>query len=151
MLKHIWSLLCRRSTIDEETKNLSINEVLEQLTVDLRLTEREAGDFTHFQVPIEFEVINMWARDITEKKLHANLDIEVINPDGKTIKHFSHTFEVSPGVRRMRSRTRIHGFVIEKTGDYTFKVNIKENDQKTFKTVAELPLEVRLNKEVMKD
>ena len=67
MLKHIWTVLCRRSVIDQETNNLSIHDVFEQIEVDVKVNPDKQGDVKEFNVPIEYEVINFWMKVNDEK------------------------------------------------------------------------------------
>jgi len=39
MLEHIWSVLCSRSVIDSETNNVSIQDVIEQITINAEPAE----------------------------------------------------------------------------------------------------------------
>lgn len=151
VLKHIWSVLCRKSIIDTETNNISINEVFEQLGVDIKTKEPNKLPEGQINVPIEWEMVSMWVSDNTTIPIKAEYEVVIIDPKGNSQKSFVQPIEIAVGMRRMRTRMKVMGLIINEQGDYLFKVGIKESGQKEFKTVAELPLEVKINKELLKE
>lgn len=146
MIKHIWSILCRKSIVDSETNNISINDVFEQLSVDLKAKKDDADKVKIINIPIEFEVVSMWVKN-DKTNFKGNLNVEILNPKGVVVKNFEQPLEMPETMKRLRSRLRIMGMVVEEPGDYIFKVNVKEDGQKLYKAVAELPLEINLKKE----
>lgn len=147
MVKHIWSVLCRKSIVDSETNNLSINDVLEQLGIDVKIKKGNEDKVNVVNVPIEFEVVSMWVKD-NKSSFKGTVHVEIIDPLGKVVKTFEQPLEMQEAMKRMRARLRVMGMAIEQSGDYTFRVTIKEENDKSYKTVAELPLEVNLKKEI---
>ncbi|HWY80282.1 MAG TPA: hypothetical protein VNW29_08040 [Candidatus Sulfotelmatobacter sp.] len=145
MLKHIWTVLCRKSVIDSETNNISLNEVMEQIALDLKLKEQDAKNVKTINLPLEFEVVSMLFKE-TKKLTKADLKVEFINPQNKIFNTIAQTFEMPETMRRMRTRIRVLGLAVEESGDYIFRVSLKEEEDKTYKTVAEVPLEVHVNK-----
>lgn len=145
MVKHVWSVLCRRSVIDKESNNLSIYDVFEQLNVGLKI--RQGTPQNVFNIPIDFEVVSLWVKDNKKEHYKGDFEIEVVNPSGRTAKIFGQKLEMPSEMRRLRSVVRIKGLVVDEGGDYLFKVNIKKEGEKTFETVIELPLEVNLSKQ----
>lgn len=147
MVKHVWSVLCRRSIIDSETNNISLNDIFEQLEVNAKIKKENENseEPKKLNVPIEFEIVSMWVKD-NEQEFKAGLRIDIFDPEGKLIKNFIQKLEMTSTMKRLRSRLRIMGLVVENTGNYTFKVLLKEEGKTTCKNVAELPLEVHVNK-----
>lgn len=146
MIKHIWSILCRKSIVDSETNNISINDVFEQLSVDLKAKKDDADKLKLINIPIEFEVVSMWVKN-DKTNFKGNLKVEILNPKGVIVKNFEQPLEMPETMKRLRSRLRIMGLVVEQPGDYIFKVSVKEEGQKLYKADAELPLEINLKKE----
>jgi hypothetical protein len=151
MIKHIWSVLCRRSIVDSDSNNISLNEIFEQLAVNLEGKEKEMMGVKQINVPIEFEVVNMWIKEDKEKQTGAELEVDVINPKGVLLKTFPQKFEMPSGMKRMRTRLKVMGLVVDQSGDYIFKVRIKEQGNKDFEIVAEIPLEVNISKKMNKE
>lgn len=146
MIKHIWSVLCQKTIVDSDTNNISLVDILEQLTANVNIKDPK-NELKEINVPINFEVVSFWLKDSAEKVVKANLEIEIIDPEGKVLKKFPQTLEFPPNIRRLRSRLRILGFVLTVSGNYVFKVKIKDEKRKEYQDVAELPLEVNLKKE----
>lgn len=150
MLKHIWSVLCRKSIIDSETNNISLNDVLEQLIIDIKVKKEDEQKLNAINLPIEFEVVNMWFKS-GKTALKASMSVDFINPRGSVVKNFIQEFEMTPEMRRMRTRVKILGMALDTSGDYLVKVSIKENGEKEYSQVAELPIEVHINKQIVTD
>lgn len=148
MIRHIWSVLCRRSVIDTDSNNISIYDVFEQLRVDAKVKKQDITSNSSVNIPLEFEIVSMWVNEDKEKGIAADVDIEVFDPNGKQVKVFPQKLELSKDIRRLRSRLKIMGLAISMSGDYIFKVKIKEKGQDNFRVVAELPLEVNLQKKI---
>ena len=144
-MQHIWSVLCRSSQIDIDTNNISINNVFEQLVVTADLQEQVQKQGT-INIPIEYEVVSLWAKEPQEKKTKAEIALDIIDPRGNRLKSFTQVGEMPEAMRRLRTRFRIQGLGLTTSGIYKFIVRIKEESRKDFRTVSEVPLEVHLNK-----
>lgn len=145
MINHIWSVLCRKSVIDGETNNLSIFDVLEQVSIDAKVKKGAGSKDVKINVPIEYEVVSFWSKSHNAKASTSAIKLEIINPDGKVEKTFEQPLEIPEDKKRLRSRIRIKGFVAEDSGVYIFKISYKDN--KEYVEAANLPFEVILKKE----
>jgi hypothetical protein len=149
MINHIWSLLCRRSVIDNETNNLSIFDILERLTVEIKIKRGSGDKVTKINIPIEYEIISFWVKAPETKEFKGGIKLEIISPDGKIEKTFEKPLEIPKDKKRLRSRIRIKGFVAHKEGNYIFRINYKEGAKDRYLKAAEIPLEVILKKELV--
>lgn len=149
MISHIWSLLCRRSVIDSETNNLSLYDILEQLTVNVKIKKSDKHKVTKINIPIEYEVISFWVKAPKIEEFKGGIKLEIINPDGKIEKTFEQPLEIPKDKRRLRSRIRIKGFVADKEGNYIFRISYKEEIKDQYIKAADVPLEVILKKELV--
>ena len=148
MLTHVWSVLCRSSSVDRDSNNISLYEVFEELTVDIGV-KKGAQEPKEFNIPVEYEVVSLWTKDNTNKHVKAEVKIEVVNPADKKNKEFINSFEMPEKMKRMRYRLRIRGLGISSPGYYKFFVYVKEAGEESFRKVAELPLQINLNKKVV--
>lgn len=144
-MQHIWSVLCRTSQIDIDTNNLSISNVFEQLVVTLDQKDSEKK-IESVNIPIEYEVVSLWVKETQEKKIKAEIMLDIVDPHGKILKSFTQIGEMPETMKRLRTRFRIQGLGLTTSGIYKFIVKIKEEDKKDFRVVSEVPLEVILNK-----
>lgn len=152
MLNHIWSLLCRRAIVDSGTNNLTISDVLEELTIDIKVEKQNADSMKQINLPLEFEIVSFWKKeDDSTTHLKADCEVEVVNPEGKHMKTFAQKIDMPSGMKRLRTMLRVMGFVVEGSGEYNLKVNVKEEGQKNYKTVSVLPLTVNINKKVVSE
>lgn len=146
-MKHIWSVLCRRSIIDNETNNISLNDVLEQLTVGVKAKQQVAPMPEVINIPIDYEVVSLWLRGDEKGHVQVDTEIEIMQPNGKSAKTFPQKIDMPEKIQRSRTRYRINGFVVTMPGRYWFKVKIKEKDGQ-FKIVSEMPLDINIQKEL---
>ena len=141
-MKYIWSVLCRSSQIDIDTNNVSISNVFEQLVVTLDPSEKK---IEAVNIPIEYEVVSFWVKETQEKKVKAEITLDIIDPQQKILKSFPQIGEMPEAMKRLRTRFRIQGLGLTTSGIYKFVVKIKEESKKDFRVVSEVPLEILLN------
>lgn len=147
-MKHIWSVLCRRSVIDNETNNISLYDALEEVSVGVKVKQQVAPIPEVINIAIDYEVVSLWMREDSDSRVQADTEIEIIQPDGKVAKTFPQKIDLPEKMRRFRTRYRINGLTVSTQGTYWFKIKIKETNEKQFRTVSEIPLEIKIQKEL---
>jgi len=138
MIEHVFSLLCRKSIIDQDTNNLSISEVLERLTIQ---TEGPKSN-DHIRVPVEFEIVSLW-RKIVKDSFKGEIVITLLDPDKKVLHTQTVPLTIKPTFDRYRTRVRAKGIPVSKEGTYRFKISVEENGKES--VVANIPLEVKIS------
>lgn len=151
MMKHIWSLLCRKSVIDQETKNLSVYDILEQLTIDVKIKKDKKEEVVKVNIPIEYEVISFWSKEKETAGFKGKIKLEIISPIGEVKKTFEQPLEIPKDKRRLRSRFRIKGFIADLEGIYLFRISHKEKKKDRYIKMSEVPFEVFLKKEFVEN
>lgn len=144
-IRHIWSVLCKESVINKDDNNISINGVLEQLSLFLAPVKETGKVPEKFGIPINYEIVSLWQRSKDKEAAKAEIEYLLIDPEGKELLKNSQNIEIAKISRRHRSRMRIAGMPLTKEGEYTFQVKIKEEGSDAFRLVAKLPLEVKIN------
>lgn len=143
MIKHIWSVLCRKSIINQDDNNLSIVDVLEALQVSLKPTKAQNKEQKlEAIIPINYEVVSFYTRDNKEKEVKFEQELVLINHKRDETNKDVKEIIIPTGIKRMRTRVKISGIKVEGSGDYIFQVRIREEGQKLFKIVSEIPLQV---------
>lgn len=143
MIKHIWSVLCKESIINQDDNNLSIVNVLEALQVSFKPTNSQNKDQKlEVIVPINYEIVSFYTRDNKEKEVKFEQELVLINHKGEETNKDVKEIVIPVGTKRMRTRVKISGIKVEGSGDYIFQVRIRGEGQKLFKIVSEIPLEV---------
>ena len=146
-IKHIWSVLCKESVIDQLDNNVSIHGVLEELSIFLA-PAKETGKLPEkFGIPMSYEIVSLWQRSKEVESAKAEIEYIFIDSENKELLKNTQRMEIPKNSRRFRSRIKITGMPLTKAGDYTFQVKIKEEEADTFRLVAELPLEVKISLE----
>ncbi len=139
-MKHIWSILCKSSSIDQETNLITIRDCIEQLNVTVTKDAHKAK----IVIPVELELVHLWSYDNSNKNKKFEVKTELYDPENKKIHEFSASFICPKNKKRMRMLMKIKGLPVTSTGTYTFKIRSKEEKQKGYKNVAEIPLDITL-------
>jgi len=141
-MKHIWSILCQNSSVDDATKLLSIFNCVEELglTIDKAKSPKDGN----LVLPINFQLISFWTIGEKNKKNVLDVKVEISDPVDELLGTFNKNFDIPEGAPRFRSITNINGLKITKEGRYIVKVSQKEADEKKFKIVSELPIDIKI-------
>ncbi|PJB87554.1 hypothetical protein CO083_06385 [Candidatus Roizmanbacteria bacterium CG_4_9_14_0_8_um_filter_34_12] len=141
MVKHVWSILCRKTIIDSATNNISLIDVFEQLQAKVSLPQNKN---IKLSIPFEYEVVNFWHKENTTNKVEIDIEITLMDPNNKTLKTFTNIVTIPDNMKRMRTILKIIGIPITTSGIYRFIVKYKEKDTNSYKQVAELPIEIKI-------
>lgn len=152
-IKHIWTVVAESSVVDQQTNNISIHKVLEQLNVSLSVKDQETlkeaiNTNKAFWVSFPFQVISLWQSINPKKDPTAEVEIELVDSIGQSLQTTKFKLNFQKDKTRMRSIIGSPTIRITGMGVYLFKVRIKEDDENEFSEVTEIPLEVRLIKGV---
>ena len=75
MIDHVWTVLCSQAIIDGESNTMSIQNVLEQITI-----HDEAGE--PVSVPVRYDVVSLWVRTDPETPAQGQMRIKFRAPSG---------------------------------------------------------------------
>lgn len=146
-IKHIWSVLCKESVIDQVDNNVSIHGVLEQLSIVLTPINNSGKLPEKLGIPMNYEIVSLWQRSKEIESIKGDIEYILLDPDNKELLKNTQRMEIPKTSRRFRSRMKISGLPLSKEGDYTFQITMKEEGTDAFYLVVELPLEVKINLE----
>ncbi len=133
MLEHIWSVLCSRSIIDSETNNVSIQDVVEQITINAEPAENGF-------LPFPFELITLWGRKESDNPSKGIERITFVTPSGKSEVVSEAEIDLS-NTERHRHRVKFPGLPVSEAGKYYFKVAVK-NGNSEWQQVSAVPIKV---------
>ena len=141
-MKHIWSILCQKSSIDVETNLLSLFECVEELS--LVINQDKVSKTNKQIVPLQFQIVSFWTIEDTKEDDILEVKISLLDPDKKLLSNFENKFNIKKGILRFRNRINIKGLPITQEGRYIFKISQRTKDEKEYKEIAELPLDIKI-------
>jgi hypothetical protein len=145
-MKHIWTVLCQKSSIDNETNLLSLFNCVEELSLIIDKTKAPRGNLV---IPIEFQLVSFWTVENSNKDNTLEMKGELIDSNGKILNKFENKFNIKKGISRFRNRTNFQGLPITEAGRYIIKMMQKNEDKKEFEIVTELPLDIKISYKLM--
>lgn len=152
-IEHIWSVLCQTSLIDIDTNNLSLLNIVEQLTVssvpqitptvkDGLKVQKKGGVESH-NIPVSLEITSFFQRrDLGTGELKSDAMLTLLDPKGKILKENMFQIVFPNGSKRLRFRAKLNGIPITTPGEYRFLLKIK--DGKNFREVSSLPVDIKI-------
>ena len=132
MINHVWSILAQSSSIDNDTNDLSIFNVLNNIVV-----YAEVG--SEINLPIKFEIISLWEKGDEEVTEQGNTRLTFNYPDGSKKLMFEEKLDLSK-THFHRTRVRFLGMVLSKPGKHLILVELKQAESKRWKKVGKLPI-----------
>jgi hypothetical protein len=147
---HVWSVLCLQSTVDEETNELSMFKILEELNVTSKEKLRYKKDGvleSPIGLPVTFQLITLWQKIDVSKNAKFDARIEYIDPSGVSHKPFDHEISIPKDKTRARHRFNVSSILVNQGGDYHFRISARDKSRKAFKHVADIPLTITLKEE----
>lgn len=137
MIHHIWTVLCSRSITDAETHNVSLIEVLEQLTISGPPPSEEDGSL----MPINFEIITLWGRAQEDQSPRGRARILMRPPSGSEVVGAEYEVDVV-SYQRARVKSIIAGLPVRGSGEYQFHVQLWNDTKAEWADVANIPLQI---------
>lgn len=146
-INHEWSVLCSSAVLDKDTNNLSLINLIEQISLDVELKEENQWDENKGDAfPLNMVIVSRLRKVVDDQDLvKGNIKVDFISPNKETISSFEQGFELGQGIDNMRMRFGIGGLVLKTSGIYYFVVNLSEGEGNKYKKVYSLPLKVTLN------
>lgn len=136
MIDHIWTVVCRQSVIDRDSKNLSLFNVLEQITI-----QGEANTEERTVIPMDLEVVSLWSRSDYNVPAKGVQRLTLLSPDGESLASGEQEIDLSKH-RRFRNRARFRGLPMKGDGRYTFRVEQMTEEEAEWQHVTDIPLEL---------
>jgi len=138
VIRHVWSVLCTKSSIDSDTNNISLFEILEQIQVSQ--FPEPAGDAITV-VPMPVELVSLWTREPVGEPQQGECRLTMYSPRGKSLSSPPQVMDLSK-YRRFRSRFQIPGLPLDGPGLCEVEVQFRGGSEAEWNTVARVPIEV---------
>ena len=134
MIDHVWTVVCSSAAIDMDSKNVSIQNVLEQINIPVE----PAPDLV---INIPYQIVSFWVRSDIEMPARGRSRIALVEPGGSINPIAEMPIELTE-VERARQRVYCQGFRAPAPGRYIFRVELLESGQDEWRLVASIPLRV---------
>jgi hypothetical protein len=143
-MNHVYTLLCRGVSIDQETNVVSVFGIVEELAAVVSPKGGEEQDKKlHFALSLSFEVITLWCRtndDVPEKGF---AQLEIINPSGELLSAHQYVVDLTEH-QRNRSRGQLIGFPATVSGRYAFRISKRPSEDADWQIEYVYPVSVKM-------
>jgi hypothetical protein len=136
--KHIWSVLCSQGVLDKYTNNVSLFNVLEEMTIKPTGPLPE-GDKAF---PTSLSLVTLWVRSDPATPEIAQAQMKFVAPDGTVITQATTEIDLTIH-QRHRYFSRLEVMPFRGTGIYEFVIEQRIEEQ--WREEARVPLELKLS------
>ncbi|HKV11895.1 MAG TPA: hypothetical protein VJ725_27365 [Thermoanaerobaculia bacterium] len=138
MAENIWSVLCYKASLDQDNNQVSLLDILEELTLvpGQEISSRERIGLGH-----HMEFVTLWRRTAVEKPETARMKLEILSPGNKNLGTAELEINLET-VRRYRGIIKLDMLPFDGFGVYQFRLSKKDEGLVDWEEVARVPLEV---------
>lgn len=130
-IKLLWSMLARSSAIDINTKQLSIFNMLDDLTVTKNKipegSQKGNSEVEKINVNIDFVFVMQLERDDISGDFDDNLKLSIVGPNGEVIAENALPTHFDDQKKRLIYTVNFGGMTVTTSGAYTYSIS-REND-----------------------
>jgi hypothetical protein len=136
MIDHIWTVVCSRAVIDNQSNNFSLQNVIEQLSVQDRPGPEK-------RLYIRLNVASFWVRTDPAVPATGFFRLRLQLPSGETVD-MADELEIDLAEHeRFRTRVALLGLPLREPGRHHFVVDLRSDGETEWRRVSAVPL--RLN------
>ena len=132
MIDHVWSVLCSNGVIDIETNNVSLHNVIEQISV-------QGPPEPNARIPIQLDILSFLVRSDPEIPARKDLRISFRFPSGKVDRLGTADINLLQH-ERFRARARLQGIPANEPGRHYFLIELQGEGEDEWNQVAAIPL-----------
>jgi|GEM_PF-4253576 hypothetical protein len=147
-VRYIWSILSNSSTIDTDTQNLTINNVVDSFNIDIgkeMVEKRNIEKTMGYAIPVQLHIVTKLQKKGSEKDIGIELKYEEVDPSGNMLSSSnSHKIDFKRQFKYIRWRTIFTPLLVNEGGDYFIRVLLKETGDQDFTEVDMIPLTINL-------
>lgn len=137
-MRHVWSVLCTKSTIDRETNNISLFEVVERIEI-----HAPRGISRPFGFPFHGDLVTLWAREDQLQPERGQMRASLMSPAGDTLADFNAEVDLESG-NRSRNIAHLEGLKVAGSGWHELVIRHRRSSGDAWHEVARIPLEVEV-------
>lgn len=142
MINLLWCVICSKSSIDKESNNLSLFNIIEEIGFNQEAPSVEEGQT--ITLPINFEIVSFWESNPYNSDDRLDLRIIVLMP-GEREHPVDQTYSINfTSHPRLRVRILVNGFPYNGSGRYLIRLEKRhvliDGD---WELATELPIEIK--------
>jgi hypothetical protein len=137
VIRHVWTVLCSKASVDSQSNNISLFEVIESVQY------KTQNPFTFpTEVPFMGTLVTLWARQRADQPVNGEMRVRLFGPDANELLAFNSAINLS-SASRMRNLSSIQGLRIGGNGIHEWEISWRmEGDD--WQIAAHLPLEISI-------
>ena len=146
-VKIVSAIVCQSSLLDQQTNNISLLNVLEDVRFDIKIADAKADISKGISLPFQFDFVVMFARSDTlkvEKELSFNGKVSLVSPEGIVLIDNPIQGVIEKGKKRFRMTIKFNGVKLTKSGVYVFRCSIFGTQKDNIQT-SETPVDFVVN------
>ena len=145
LIKPVWALVCSSTSTDQNTNQVSIFNVIEEVTIGIS-GPRPADVFKNgVVVPLANELIALLQRaDTSTKEIINECVVDVLDPFGISIGHVELPVKIEKDKQRSRINVKFNGFKVTSSGEYLYKISVKNTAGK-LEEIISVPVHMKLS------
>ena len=136
MIRHVWSVLCSKVSVDRDSNNVSLFEVIESL----QLTTAAPVNFPA-NVPFEGTLVTLWARQRPDQPVTGQMRVRLLAPNGDQLGTFNSEIDLNRSTRN-RVIGSMSGLRIAGEGVHEIEVAWRVDTHADWHVATSLPLEI---------
>lgn len=145
MAKHQWSIVCDQAIVDRFTNNLTIVNIIEQVSLTIQRTGKASEATSSPVVLVDFKVVSLWHRSEPSVEEDGKARIRLLSPSGKPLAPDSELrIELTGDKLRTRNILNCRGIPIRETGEHQVQIQQLQKNGR-WKTDATIPIIVTIN------
>jgi hypothetical protein len=137
-MRHIWTVLCSKVSIDRETNNASLFDIIEQMQLQVPVGT---------QKPITFgfsgDIVTLWGRDNFATPITGESRIRILGPSGIELGSFVSTVDLTAAPRN-RVVGHLNGLRLEDTGWHEIESSFRQSATDAWTIIHKLPIQVTI-------
>src|SRR5258708_1807292 len=83
-IKHVWSLLCEKSIVNQDDNIISLISILEEVNTVITPTNPNASRPEKINIPFNFEIVSYWTKDLSDE-VKMQVKTDVFDPNNKEL------------------------------------------------------------------
>ena len=147
-MKHIWSVLCSKSIVDEQTNLISLFDCMEEIQVHFSGADKKNISVLKKDekknVPVNLEITSLWFSEEIKEDRKLEIKIGLYNPGNKNIAPILNEFTLPKEYKRLRTRIKINSIPFTISGEYNFDISFKERGQRNYTDATRIPLTIKI-------